>query len=147
MGGQGSGRLPGTKGVDIIMSDDEFREGVAASAKAQFAVIQQKLIDIITGVAKDEIFDHTGKIIRKRRASLETIVKAIKGWKELTLDKTISDRKDAPTDPNQAGLFELLDHLQSLEDRILEEKKALQVARQEGIDSGDIKEIAGAPNG
>ena len=109
MGGKGSGRLPDTKGVDIIMTDEEFKDGVAASAKLQFVIVQGKLMDIITGVAKDDVLDHMGRVIRKRRASLETIVKAIKGWKELTLDKTISDKKEAPINPNQAGLFDLMD--------------------------------------
>ena len=146
MGGKGSGRLPDTKGVDIIMTDEEFKDGVAASAKLQFVIVQGKLMDIITGVAKDDVLDHMGRVIRKRRASLETIVKAIKGWKELTLDKTISDKKEAPINPNQAGLFDLMDHLKKMEDRILDEKKAKQKVRQEAIEKGDIKELPAVVN-
>ncbi len=120
MGGFGSGREQEKfTTCDLVMSDKDFSENVITKTIQDYNTILDVLLKIIKGEEKEFIFDAKGQTLIERPPSLGDRVKAAKVWKEMTLDKIISDKKMVAMPENQVNLFgDFMDAIQEVEKKL-----------------------------
>ena len=131
MGGDGSGRIREKETmVELLMNDEQFKESITLKTVAEYSTVINMLINIIRGDEKDEVFDSKNGVMVERSTPLDVRVKAAKVWKEMTLDKVVSDRK-VVDNKLQGSLFDL--------PRMASEVDALLQALKEKRDKEDVK--------
>ena len=131
MGGDGSGRIREKETmVELLMNDEEFKESITLKTVAEYSTVINMLMNIIRGEEKDEVFDSKNGVMVERSTPLDVRVKAAKVWKEMTLDKVVSDRK-VVDNKLQGSLFDL--------PKMVSEVDALLQALKEKRDKEDVK--------
>ena len=107
MGGFGSGREQEKfTTCDLLMTEKDFSENVIVKTIQDYNTVLDILLKIIKGEEKEFIFDAKGQALIERPPSLGDRVKAAKVWKEMTLDKVVSDKKMIAMPEGQVNLFE-----------------------------------------
>lgn len=119
MGGEGSGRpQENYTACDLLINEGDFKSIVVTKAVDEYVTVVDFLMATIKGEASDVVVTPKGDIIR-RPPSLEVRVKAAKVWKEMTLDKVISDKKMIAMPENQANLFgDFMDAIHEIEKKM-----------------------------
>ena len=120
MGGFGSGReKEKSTTAELILSDKEFAENVILKTIQDYNTVLDMLMKIIKGEEQDYVLDSKNGVLISRPPSLGDRVKAAKVWKEMTLDKVISDKKTVAMPESQANLFQdFVDAIQEVEKKI-----------------------------
>ncbi|GEM_PF-6402823 len=145
MGGIGSGRHKETETVcDVLMNEEQFKDYLVTKTIEDYGTVLSTLMDIITGNVSDYVLDSkNGKLI-ERPPSLSDRVKAAKVWKEMTLDKVVSDKKVVDRQ-DQQGLFdefvEAVSEVGKVMDVIREERK--KQAEEKVASEGKLVKLGG----
>lgn len=129
LGGEGSGRL--TERIltaDLLMNDETFKDCVKRETVSNYQTVLDMLMGVMTGKLEDQVFDSKNGVMVSRKASLADKVKAAKVWKEMTLDKIISDKKTFGEE-GQGMLFDLHDILNGVAEEV-RGRKQRRVARE-----------------
>src|SRR3989304_5566341 len=131
MGGDGSGRIREKETmVELLMNDEEFKESITLKTVTDYTTVISMLMDVIQGREKEYVFNSKGEVLLERPTPLDVRVKAAKVWKEMTLDKVVSDRK-VIDNKLQGSLFDL--------PKMVSEVDALLQALKEKRDKEDVK--------
>lgn len=123
LGGEGSGRL--TERIlagELLMNDDQFKQCVTKETVSNYQTVLTTLMGVITGELEDQVFDSKNGVMVSRKASLADRVKAAKVWKEMTLDKVISDKKSFG-EGEQGMLFDFHTIISEVADQVRDRKK------------------------
>lgn len=99
------------------------------------------LRDIIMGTEKEYVYDYKKQRLLDRPAPLDVRVKAIKVWKELTLDKVIADKKMLPVlDGSETPGDKFIRAVQEVESRFSMRSRLGTVSVSMGVGEGGIEE-------
>lgn len=129
MGGQGSGRKRRVVSmVDVLMTDNEFKDNIARLTVDKFNEIVHSMYLGATGQVMDTKLTPKGELVEIPIAFADR-AKCAKVWKELTLDKVISDKRTIENMDNRP----VLDHLSALnevEAAIRKEQEQIRKAKE-----------------
>lgn len=144
MGGEGSGRNQEIVSMaDVLITDEEFKDNVARLTVAQYNDIVNSMYLGAVGKATDIRLTPRGGQV-ELPISYADRAKCAKVWKEMTLDKIVSDKK---TIDNQ-GQGSLLDHLEALkaieESMAKERAEKARQAEESAAESGKLVKIGGS---
>jgi len=143
MGGDGSGRTQEfTSMADVLMTDEEFKDNVARLTVAQYNEIVNSMYLGASGQATDFRLSPRGGQVEVP-ISFADRAKCAKVWKEMTLDKIISDKKTFD-DKGQGSLLDHLAALKAIEDSMAKERvENTKKAEASAAESGKLIKIGG----
>lgn len=144
MGGEGSGRVRETETVsELVMGDDDFKEALRVRTVVKYFEILDELESIIRREKKEYVFDSKCGVMIERPTPVADVVKAAKVWKEMTLDKVISDKKVVDNN-NQGSLFDYLSAAKTVENMILSEQaESKKMLESEAAQKGKLIKLGG----
>jgi hypothetical protein len=143
VGGRGSGRRSKiAKFVAAVATDDDFKQCIAEMTVSQYAKVVDKMYQKAIGNHLEEIVNRFGERMIVPISSKDSI-NAARVWKELTLDKFISDRKiiEAPLVQSSDDEMQALKEIEDLINKKKLEKEEEKATEGESSDGCQVVKL------